>query len=67
MKVYIASRGENCEGGHILGAFKTEDGAKDRCLSEEAHFGDHSWKKEGRYMWGNGCDYVCIEECCLEP
>lgn len=67
MIVWIAGRGERCEGSHVLGIFSTRESAVKCALAEEAHFGDNTWKLEiddstPDSYWTNGCDYVYVSK-----
>ncbi len=50
MKVYVAVRGENCEGYGILGIYSTKETAQEKCNIEE--------KKK----YFASCDFTDIEE-----
>jgi len=50
MKVYVAVRGENCEGYGIMGVYKNRESAQKRCNEEE---------KKDNYL---SCDFTDVQE-----
>jgi hypothetical protein len=65
--VWIAMRGENHEGGAVLGVFNSKTAARERALAEKTYFAG-GWLVEddlqttSLYQWSNGCDWVRIEK-----
>ena len=64
MTVWIAVRGENCEGSRTLGVFATKEAAVKCAFRETAHFHDFTWTPDKNMSdcWENGCDYIMVTE-----
>ena len=68
-RVYVAISGESGQGYSILGVFNERFSAVHRCQSTQARFGTGGWKHEGGMSdrWTNGCDYMEVLECWIDP
>jgi len=61
--VFLVERGEKHEGGSVLSAHKTREGAVKAALKAKTCF-DGGWTNEegDGDWWENGCDYVQVIE-----
>lgn len=61
-KVWVVSNGENHEGGTVVGVYSSKELAVKKALEVPPHF-DGGWEPLPEPLaWGNGCDYVIVEE-----
>lgn len=66
--VYYVERGEDHEGGSVLGIFSTLNKAK--AWAESYIAADNRrkpWNKETALLWSRGCDWISITETDLDP
>lgn len=61
MKVYVLSRGEDHEGSYIVGVFASKEDAVAKAAQMPTHY-EGGWEPLRDNFWGNGCDYLLIEE-----
>ena len=61
MTIYVAERGENHEGSHIVGIYFQEADAIKAALAEEC-YGNGGWVADDLYsnLWSNSCDWVAV-------
>ena len=62
-KVWVVLNGEMHEGGSVVSVHDSKNKAVKAALAVHPHF-DGGWEPlpEENLSWGNGCDYVTVEE-----
>ena len=63
MRVYVALKGERCEGSRIIGIYSDMVQAKARIQWYiDTHSDYITWELESENLWTGGCDFLTISE-----
>ena len=62
MRVYIVVRGEQHEGGSVMGAYSSYDKARYAALGSKPSFGPWEEDPDEPDYWESGCDFVTVQD-----